>query len=333
MIVSSRATGRKRIFLAGCLAFLACLAGASVVGGCGGTVSYVLDAGLDAEPKDAGAPSDVIDAADTANDSASDATDDSAGVFSVKNVPGLALWLDGTTGIAQNALRVSGWADRSGNGNHAGQATPGMQPAYLAGGIGGRPCVHFDSFANVGQMLSVPDSPTLQFGTGDFAVEVVARYDNDPGSAPELTRSCAAFYVKMVFAISGGGVGFFGNTPGNRPIDSNLQGITESSIQTWSTTTGYNDGVGRVVGFRRVGAGLEVRAGGVPVGTNSYKFLTDVSAPGIPLNIGATGGQGYPEGGLWRMNGDVCEVIAIKGSVSAGNLSAIETYLKAKYGL
>jgi hypothetical protein len=163
-----------------------CFAGILALTRCGGTFVDGSDGG---DARDSAAGDNSTDSPGTDSPGTDSGIDnDSSGVSSVKDVPGLALWLDGTTGITQNAMRVSGWADRSGNGNHTAQTSALMQPTYLAKGINGQPCIHFDGLAQEGQMLVAVDATTLQFGIGDFVVEVVARYDNATSAMPSLTR-------------------------------------------------------------------------------------------------------------------------------------------------
>lgn len=307
-----------------CFLFFACLIA------CGGTT--VPDGGDDG-------PSEAISNdgpdGDSATDASKDSADTDAAAFEIKNISGLVLWLDGSLGIVQSASRVSTWADQSGNGNHAAQGTAGLQPAYVATGIGGLPCVHFDAASQTGQVLVVPDSMSLQFGIGDFLLEVVARYDNAPTAMPTIERAAGAFYAKANFkSADEEGIFFWGNTAASQPVHTNLQAQVSVAWNLASSNDSYNDATGRVIGLRRTGSILELRASGAAVGSSTYtKMSIDVSAPGIPLNIGATGGQGYPEASLSRLDGDICEVIAVKGSISANDLSGIEKYLAAKYKL
>jgi hypothetical protein len=59
----------------------------------------------------------------------------------------LALWLDAadTDTITLNGSDVSQWDDKSGNGNHASQATAAEQPTYQATGLNSKPTVSFDA--------------------------------------------------------------------------------------------------------------------------------------------------------------------------------------------
>lgn len=57
-----------------------------------------------------------------------------------------ALWLDAADAstVTLNGSTVSQWADKSGNGRHAVQATGANQPAYTANGLNGKPALTFD---------------------------------------------------------------------------------------------------------------------------------------------------------------------------------------------
>jgi hypothetical protein len=265
----------------------------------------------------------------TGNDGGTD-----GGGWTVNQVPGIALWLDGTKGVTQMNGRISKWDDQSGNSNHAVQNVAGRQPATLAQGINNQPCVHFDNSQQIGQMMIVPDAATLQFGTGDYLVEVVARYDNSLQANPYWVRGFADFYGKATINFQNNpptvstGLLFFGNGIGNNQLASVIFGRTDPQHSVATSLFGYNNNVGRNYATQRTGTTMTVRVNGVVGGTNAPMGTVDVSQPNVPVQIGAMADASFA-----RMNGDICEVIAVKGSVSAGDLSNIEAYLKAKYGL
>lgn len=265
--------------------------------------------------------------ADGADARASDAGGD-GGPFDPGKVPGLVLWLDGSYGVTQDAMHVVGWSDRSGNNNNAAQTMSALQPAYVLQAVNGLPCARFDYTTQEGQVLVVQDAPTLQFGTGDFLIEIVARYDNQPTALPSMSRAFGAFYVKADFTKYLG-IFFFGNsTSGETEIQAQMSA-------TWFVSTptgGYNDGKARAYGLRRAGASMEIRVNGAAAA--AINGSGDLSAKGFPLDIGAAGSQmGYKEASVARLDGDICEVIAVKGTVSSADLGGIESYLMTKYKL
>lgn len=63
--------------------------------------------------------------------------------FDPRSISGLELYLNAKTGITRNGDNVSAWADGSGKGRNATQDTGANQPAFVADGWLGRPCVQF----------------------------------------------------------------------------------------------------------------------------------------------------------------------------------------------
>jgi hypothetical protein len=63
---------------------------------------------------------------------------------SVFPLTGLRLWLKADQGVTQTSGAVSRWADQSGNGIDASQATAGSQPALVNSAINGKPALAFD---------------------------------------------------------------------------------------------------------------------------------------------------------------------------------------------
>ncbi len=94
--------------------------------------------------------------------------------------------------------------------------------------------------------------------------------------------------------------------------------------------SGSTDDKFRMVGMRRSGAKLELRIDGVSTSSDDAGYsdggAIDVTAPDASFYVG-----GRPIGG--PMSGRVAEVIGIKGTLSDADVSALEAYLKSKYGL
>lgn len=87
-------------------------------------------------------------------------------------LPGCLLWLRSDLGItlATGTSNVSAWADQSGNGNHAAQATGARQPAWTPGSINGIPTLNFDGTAQY--------MPTSAFTLGVYTVAMVCTGQN-----------------------------------------------------------------------------------------------------------------------------------------------------------
>ncbi len=306
--------------------------------GCGGSTSGE-DAGQDSTAPDGGGPDSAKidsgkDGSDGAiddgssNDAVSDAGNDGGsmgdGGFDVGNVSGLVLWLDAAKGVTKNNQnQVSAWADQSSAKNNAAQSTGSLQPVCNASVINGLPAMRFDKGNTIGRMLIVTDAASLQWGTGDFLVEVVSRFDNSPSFAGD---GIAAFYFKTG---SNAGVVLVGNA-----VDTNMMSVAAGITGATGPQDilpfkgSYNDSAARGYAFHRTGQTLELRVNGAQVGTKAQSSNIDVSVSGNDVFIGSN-----QNGGNLRMNGDIAEIIAVKGSVSAQDLSSIEAYLKAKYNL
>ena len=68
------------------------------------------------------------------------------GSFAPDDIAGLVLWLDAddaATITKDGSNNVSQWNDKSGNGDHAVQATAARQPLYVASGINGKGAIDF----------------------------------------------------------------------------------------------------------------------------------------------------------------------------------------------
>ncbi len=247
--------------------------------------------------------------------------------FSPFNLPGLALWLDAEhkTTLDGNG-RLQTWGDLSGNNNDASQPTASSRPGVQSSSINNLPAVHFES-QTTGPFLQIADSTSLQWGTGDFSIAIVARFSNNP--AMGVTTGAADFYWKSTFnGTLGAGVGFLGNIPQqNYTVLAGLATVFNNS-QFVFTTTAYNDGTARLYFTRRAAAKLELRVNGNSIATQTTTVPLDVSAPGTPVYIGAIGNGVY-----YRLNGDIAEMIAVKGAITDPDLASLEGYLKAKYGL
>lgn len=303
------------------LAFLAAACGGSD----GGTILFA--PGDSGNPQNDGSNNgDANNGMDSGGNPDSSPGNDAAPPFNVKSVNGLALWLKGDVGVtADGAQLVSAWADQSGNNNNATESRVGLLPKALASGINSLPSIHFASVATQGNDLLIADSPTLEWGTGDYLVEVVSRYTNDPTSVNG--GGFAALYI----AIYGppetamDGLGLYGNVPAlsNKAKSTGVEAFIGGQPPAVSSGTGYNNNAQHVFGMQRVGTTLTVRLDGAVVGTQVV----------ASVDIGKHGGRlGACENATaQRLEGDIGEVIAVKGVISAGDLAGIEGYLKARY--
>jgi hypothetical protein len=240
--------------------------------------------------------------------------------FMPSQLSGLVLWLDANQSVVTSQSKVSTWMDRSNRNNNAGQSVAALQPSLVTGVVNGLPVIRFANTA-----LQVTDSATLQWGTDDFALLVVAGYKNATTSG----LGYGMFVAKQETPYPYAGPALWGNY--TAPSLNTVIGLQADSSGTRYaiSTAAKNDGVIRLYTGRRVGTSLEVRVNGTAQGTATATSV-NVSAPGRPLFIGGVPGTTTVSQAL---DGDIAEIVAVHGALSDAELTQLETYLKAKYGL
>jgi hypothetical protein len=295
-------------------------------GGVGDDSLAISDAATDTTATDGATPTDAASDAPSSPDVIS--------TFDPKSVTGLVLWLHADIGVtADNAQHVSAWADQSGNNNNATETRDGIEPTLVAAGINAHPTIHFASVASAastsgfqGNDLSIADSATMEWGTSDFLVELVARYTNDPTS---LTHDAfGALYIAIYGPpnASNAGLGLYGNVwsePGDLATSSAIEAYVWGQPSATSSATGFNNDAAHVFAIQRVGTTLSVRIDGASAGSQTI----------ASTDVGKTGGRlgGCENAQAQRLEGDISEVIAVKGVIAPSDLVGIESYLKNRY--
>jgi hypothetical protein len=322
-------------------------------GGSDATMPTGSDGGVDATTSDGGEDAATSshdggeDAATSSHDGGGDASD--AGVaWSPSSLTGLALWLDGHEGLGMtDAGSDAGdggpgvlWTDHSGNGNNAVGYGPSINPTALDG----QPAVHF----NGTDYLLVQDSTSLNWGTNDFVLAIVVQHTTyvDGGG-----YSYGALYSKQIYDTAPyQGVGLFANLPGG--ASNILEQLNENSpTELTSSGSGYNDDTPFLVVIHRSSVVLATDGGAdggdagasdaAPATTGSMAMLINAADAGYATGSGYAenvNSTDYPAriGGTQagqNVVGDIAEVIAVDGPVSASDLASLQTYLMNKYGL
>ena len=287
---------------AGCTGFQVCQAdGTYAACDCGAADSGGSDVATDS-PSDAAdttAPDSPVDGSDTP---APDSTAD-AGPLSPKDLPGLSLWLDSDKGLSlcPDGVTAQIWADQSPNANNAKTTCSGGSSGFsrvvvLKSDIKGHDALSFVWSSS----MTIKDDPSLQFGTGPFA-------------------------LVAVLSTSGGSTAtdLFLKTPGvrnlNLTIDVNINLLTPSAdAHAFFPATGYHLVVVR-------GPSLEIRIDGVAA--KGKTCTDDLSTPGGDVFIG---GQQFGSIDTER-DFHLAEFIAVKGAVTDAQVTGVESYLKSKY--
>jgi hypothetical protein len=311
-------------------AIVAVVLAASATGACGSLLDIQnpnghltdarADADIDSFPPDA-APDDETSASADAPVQSDGECGLSPSPWSPGSLSNLVLWLDAEDLGPTPGNAVASWRDRSLAHNDAVQSNVKFQPVLELSAIGGHPAVRFDG--NV-TFLSIADSPTLQWGTADYVILVVARFGVTLGVGNQ------ALFVKSINSPPYPGAILYVNGAAlTVPVEGEALAQNSTDVYTASDRTGLNDAP-HLFGSRRSGGMLEVRVDGAPSGVAVGSSL-DVSAPAMPVSIGQ---QGYNEKpGFQALQGDIAEEVAVEGALSDADLNTLECYLLGKYGI
>lgn len=230
--------------------------------------------------------------------------------FSPADIAGLVLWLkaDAITGLV-NGDPIATWADSSGNGYDATQATTAHKPSYRTSVINGLPVARFDG---------VDDR--LENTTNSLVAGGAARTVFVVGDGPAAGVTGTLFTFRRTTKIH------------------TLQLYTDGG-----TSSIYSDGVAVnetisdaesakfrspfVASFRYTGSStVALWLNGVAITVSGGDVVAEDGAAGYTV--------GYREDAIsqgWKE--DIAEVIVYDSALSAGDRQLVQTYLGAKYGV
>lgn len=240
---------------------------------------------------------------------------DAADVISIASTnvtidPELVLWLKADAGVAVDGNNVlTQWSDQSGLNNHALPVT--NAPTLVAGAVNGRPVVHFDGT----QILEVANHPSLVVSR-DITIYTVISLDTLAAPGHGLLSKCqvnipSSFDLQIVAStgkpsiVRGNGSGFTTFAGSTTGLGANTQYYIVSVVTRGTNATHYLNG-----NFN--GSGL-IMAGLGDTGTN--------------LRLG------FRQDGGTKFRGNMAETMVLRGAVTDAERSAIDSYLRAKYGI
>ena len=294
----------------------ACTPGQSVActgaGSCsGGQVCNAAGSGYGAcecGVRDAGG-SDGASAGD-ASDAGGDANDGSLAWQPSALGGALSLWLEADVGVTATGQTISKWADQSSQHNDATPSGAGALTPPTTGTLGAHAVVQF---VTTNAALTIADVASLQF-PDDFAVEIVAS-----------SATTGGFLYSKVGGPSGpdgmemhlqSAPMLFINNP--YVLNDSLQGGASVNL----------DGKLHVLGVRRTGAGCEARVDGTATAGASSACTTVLKSwPSMPVTIGRSYDHGVGS------DEQIAEIVSVKGTVADADITKLEAYFKAKYGL
>jgi hypothetical protein len=226
------------------------------------------------------------------------------------------------------------WPDQTANHNGA-TSVSGVQFPSIGKDANGT-YLSFAPSANSCQKLQVPDSASLQMGTDDFALFVVADYTDTPNTA-------AGFVMKQLPSSPWRGIGMYGSLEGPGAFGGQL-GSDEQKVWSFLTFAGspqlpkivpgnWGDAPGstappHVFVMRRINGRLEVRVdGSIGFGASLDTAGIDVSAAGAPLEIGCRGTSTHP------LTARIYSIGLVRSTVDDATIQAFEKSLRGRYNL
>lgn len=227
--------------------------------------------------------------------------------FTPASISGLKLWLDASqiTGL-NDGDALGTWPDLSGNGNDVIQGAASKRPLYKAGILNGKPVVRYDGV----------DDALANAGFTDLA--------GAPSASLFTVKVQPASVGVLVALYSGCGFGTFNiaNTKYWR-VDNSCDVTGTPNWTAWHYESlifdGSQAGDSNRAKFRHNASPVTVSYGGaVPAN--------------LQLGNGVFVGALDDLGGL-SWNGDIAEVLLYSTPISGANLTAVESYLAAKYAL
>lgn len=222
------------------------------------------------------------------------------------------LWLDAsdTSTITAAANRVSAWADKSGNGNNATQATAGLKPTTNTTTMNGRNVLDFSSNLIVTSSftLSTVNTVFIVFTSASSAAQVLVEHgpnwNTNPGQIHFInsaTQYASGYNRGAAASVSGDSATLTTRTTGAHQL-------TFQGGGSYATLLAWQDA-------------------GALTKTLIYNFNTGVSNLTAAFNIGDRSG-----GAVLPLAGSLAEILVYNSSLSTANRQAVEAYLKAKWG-
>lgn len=229
------------------------------------------------------------------------------------------LWLDAadTATITSSSGAVSAWADKSGNGYSAAQATSTKQPTTGSSTLNGRNVLSFDggdclqiaSFDCTGgtaQQFTVAAVFTATSGSDRILIEHSADYNTTPG-AFIVYRANANNVVTSKRGSGGASYASFETT-------ATITTTAKSLVATHDGTLSTNETTAWILGDT--------------AGTRTNNSDTNQNSASATLNVGSRNNAASAQ-----LNGTIAELVVVTRAISTTERVALEAYLKRKWAL
>ena len=236
---------------------------------------------------------------------------------------GMKLWLKGDAGVTKDGSnKVSAWADQSGNGNNATQATSSKQPTWVDNAVNGHPVMRFSGTDDV-----LAGSVNFNVASSDHTMFVVHK---------RTTATAASAPFSFAVSVSPPDYGapimsWINNTDSFGTTNTFYGWADAKSVDLSAEPTAFHlSMISRKGGSSGNGGALTIRsvAGGDLKETRATQNWTSVSAANQYLVGCHNLDPIYPN---HYLIGDVAEVIVYDRALSPSERSRVEAYLGKKY--
>lgn len=235
------------------------------------------------------------------------------GGFRPSNLANLALWLDATdisTFTFSAGTDISAWADKSGTGNNASQATANQQPLRAASGINGMPAVQFGD-DDTNKLLSCADHASFNYTTFSLFVVFMRLTDTGAGERIAGKTSINSPATSREFSLMVGGTDVL-----NCTVSTNG---TNETVVTAPGTVAINTPIIADTTYNSTVTQYQNGAAGTPSG--SLTLFQGTS----PFHIGSR------DGAIGGMRGYIGEILFYNSALTAAQRTLVMRYLSAKW--
>lgn len=218
------------------------------------------------------------------------------GVLNPKGITGLSLWLKADALALVDGTQVSSWADSSGFGRNATQATPSSQPIYRVNAFNGKPVLRFNGTSNymvLGDLSAAFPTAASLFVVAKLNATNFTLYSNYNGNGSWWSYGDGHGYLG-VFRT-----GRVDQYPASMPATGNWLFDVISSSSTYQM---YKNSIGQ-----------------------------GVQAPSF--YAGAVHQIGYDQSIGQYFNGDIPEILIYNTALTDPERQAVEAYLNSKYAI
>lgn len=228
----------------------------------------------------------------------------SAGLpFTPLSISGLRIWLKADAGTYQTAGGspavsdgdpVGQWQDQSGNGYHVTQATAGFRPTLKLAIRGSLPVIRFDG---------IDDSLIVVLGSNINQPNTVLGVF-DQGRIFDVTGGVRQLFNPSILTSTTSRLGYFAGVIANDPTPTIL------SVNSYQQVSAIFNGASS--SLRLNGSATSAGNPGTNYMAGTLMLMTDSSTV--------------------KSQGNICEILFYDGIISGANLTALENYLKSRWG-